>query len=151
MKKPSTHPGRVFLALLAASFLGCTAGVFALPMLGGNAMQPPDIGAFIEFLFVVWIVTLPISIPFGAATHWVLVRLKFWPVTAYTIAGMLLGPVSLIVWDMVMNRHIRVDWLAPELAWLGVIVGGSTALAFRLLVHKTSDTDPFPPEGTRPY
>ena len=144
MTKPSTHPGRVILALIASTIVGCTAGVMALPMLGEAAIRPPNFAAYAEILFFVWVITLPVSLIFGALTHWALLRLRLWPVTAYTIAGMALGPVALIVWATATSRPLEIAWLPPELTWLGVITGGTTALAFRLLVHKSSASTPFP-------
>ena len=151
MIKPSTHPGRVILALLASSFVGCIAGILSIPYFVSETVSPPSIGSFIEMLLVIWVVTLPVSLVFGALAHWALLRLKFWPVTAYTITGMALGPIAIIVWDFATSRSFSLQWLPPELTWLGVITGGVTALTFRILVHKTSDSASFPPAGTRPY
>lgn len=151
MIKPSTHPGRVFVALIASAFLGCFVGLFALPYFAGETVRPPGFGAFVEVLLLAWMLTLPVSLVFGALTHWGLIKLKLWPVTAYTIAGMALGPLALIVWDMMLSRSLEFNWLAQDLTWLGVIVGGATALSFRLMVHKSSDSPSFPPAGTRPY
>ena len=144
MTKPSTHPGRVIVALIISTMIGCAAGLICLPMLGESMVRPPDTAAFIELLIFVWIATLPVSIIFGALAHWALLRLKFWPVTAYTIAGMFLGPVAIIVWDISTSTSFQLRWLPPELTWLGVIVGGTTALAFRIMVHKSTDSASFP-------
>ena len=151
MTKPSTNPVRVGVALLLAAFIGCAAGLCSLPILVGAIAKPESFDTFLKTLFLIWGTTLPVSLIFGAFAHWALLRLKLWPVTAYTITGILLGPVSILVWDIAMSRSLHFKWLPPELIWLGVITGGVTALTFRLLVNNSNETPSFPPAGTRPY
>ena len=154
MTKPSTHPVRVFLALLIAAFVGCAAGIASFPTIigavGGVEFGPVLSIEYFKTVGIIWLWTLPISLTFGALAHWALLRLKLWPVTAYTIFGMLLGPAALIAWNFMMTRG-HLDLLDMSLTWLGVITGGVTALTFRLLVHRTADSTSFPPPGTRPY
>jgi len=152
MIKPSIHPVRVILALLAAAFAGCAAGITAAPAIIGDVGSVNFDLEYFKALGVIWLYTLPVSLIFGALTHWALLRLKLWPVTAYTFAGMLLGPIALMVWNGVMTMGRGLLTLPDnELIWIGVITGGATALTFRLLVHRLSDAPSSPPAGTRPY
>lgn len=148
MFKPSTHPGRVLLALLIAPFAGCVLGLWVIGIMNGERVLA-DVPELLDTALFVWLYSLPLSVPLGGLVHLVLLKLRLWPVTAYTLVGLLLGPLALIVWLFAMGlAFVPIDAGA---AWLGATTGGVTALTFRLLVHKTSDSPSSPPAGTRPY
>lgn len=149
MIKPSTHPGRVLLALLIAPLVGCIFGLWFFTILDGEMVSIPDFIDFLQTGGMVWLYSLPLSVPLGAAVHLALLKLRLWPVTAYTLIGLLLGPVALAVWLSAWG--VSISDMDAGMAWLGAITGGITALTFRLLIHKSSESPSFPPAGTRPY
>ena len=147
MHKPTTHPGRVSLALIVAPFIGCAAGLISYLQFTGERIGVSDTLELLAASGWVWFYTLPISFILGGVVHFLLLKLRFWPVTAYALAGLLLGPLALIVWLYAISGEIEFD---NSIALLGAVTGGITALSFRIMVHKTSDTPSTPPAGTRP-
>lgn len=149
MIRPSTHPARVLAALLFAPLVGCICGLLVFTVLNGEPIPASEIPQVLGIGGWVWIYSLPLSLPLGALIHFILVKLRLWPVTAYTLVGLLLGPLALLVWLWALGgSFLEID---AQMAWLGAITGGLTALTFRLLVHRMDDSPSSPPAGTRPY
>jgi len=149
MVKPSTHPVRVFLALLIAPFVGCVLGLWIVSVMNGDDVSFYELPELAKTAMWVWLYSLPLSVPLGGLVHLALLKFRLWPVTAYTLIGLLLGPVALLIWLTVIGTSFI--QLNATLAWLGAITGGLTALTFRLLVHRADDSPSSPPAGTRPY
>lgn len=151
MIKPSTHPGRVLAALFIAPLIGCVLGLWFIFLMSGDSMSAQTLSEIFTASAWVWLYSLPLSVILGALVHFTLVKLRLWPVTAYTLVGLLLGPLALMVWLALMGVGVGQMDMDAQGAWLGAITGGTTALIFRMLVHKTSDSPSSPPAGTRPY
>ena len=140
MTRPSTHPGRVTLGLLVGPLGGCIFGlmIFLMP----SELSHTNFGQLLWISLWVWFSSLPLSVPLGLVVHFSLLKLRLWPVTAYTLVGLLIGPLALMVWLWIAAGSFFV--IDSEMAWLGAVTGGLTALIFRLIVHESAAPTPFP-------
>jgi len=150
MNAPAPNKVQLGIALILAPLFGCIFGLGAFVANGSGADPLGYIGGVAYLGGMIWLWSLPLSIPLGLAVHLALKKLNYQTHFAYTAAGLALGFPALWLFLTVLSGGDLAE-LDTNL-WLGGITGAATALVFRLMIGLAGPATPSSPgPQTPPY
>lgn len=150
MLPPAPTKIQTAIALIFAPLFGCIFGL-GLMFLNDSGGDPLDaMGAVAYMGGLVWLWSLPLSVPLGLGAHLALKKIGYQTHFAYTALGLALGFPALWLFLMVLSGGD--GGLGNIDVWLGGVTGAATALIFRLLIGLAGPAAASSPtDKTTPY